>query len=344
MREGDPAPGTAGATFGNTASNWFPGISPTSLTRSGRYEFTTGLMGGDVIPGVNDRALYAGTVGGALTLIARGGQSCPRHRCVLPGVQPVLQPDQRRGRCRVPGHPDRRHDGPDQQLGHLDLEVRHAEPGRALRRPGSRGSRRSGDAGDRPGNDLRHLHRLEHGLQRPRADRRHRPICSEATITSGHRRQASCWPGTRSKGLFLAARAAEDIEGVPGNVRTSRLFWIHPVQQLGRRLPRSGKERDARPDGLSHRRGRRRDARSELLPIDGLRHRLRRGRLRRSRHEGQRVQRPDAAGRIRRERHRLQRREPRGLQGLLPGCRWGWLRRRRVRASAPARRRRPGMS
>jgi hypothetical protein len=88
VREGASAPGTAGATFGNPQNNWFPGCSPTSLTRNGKYEMAADLMGGDVIPGVNDRALYVGSVTGGLTMIARAGDPAPGTDAFFQGFSP----------------------------------------------------------------------------------------------------------------------------------------------------------------------------------------------------------------------------------------------------------------
>ena len=88
VREGDPAPGTSGATFGNLQDNWYPGCSPTSLTRSGKYEMAVDLKGGDVTYGVNDRALYVGTVGGGLTMIARAGDPAPGTDAFFQGFSP----------------------------------------------------------------------------------------------------------------------------------------------------------------------------------------------------------------------------------------------------------------
>ena len=96
VREGSPAPGTAGATFGNPDplppqpqdDNWFPGCPATSLTRSGKYTLASYLEGGDVIYGVNDNALYVGTVGGGLTMIARAGDPAPGTDAVFQGFSP----------------------------------------------------------------------------------------------------------------------------------------------------------------------------------------------------------------------------------------------------------------
>jgi hypothetical protein len=321
VREGDPAPGTLGATFANTGQGvGFPGVSVTSLTRSGRYEFTTDLTGGDVTPGINDRALYAGLIGGGPTMIARRGQPAPGTDATFDGFSPFYSLINDAGDVAFQATLTGGSSNPTNnsgiwiwRSGMLSLVVRSGGPVPVVP-PGLE------TPGIAPGttfdtfigwnmvfNDVGQIvvfAGLMGGDVLPGID--HNAVLA--------------WDPT--KGLFLAARAAEDIEFAPGNVRTA--------QQLGRGLQRSGKERDARADGPSHRRDRRRDARSELLPVDGLRYRLRWGRQGRSRNEGRCVQWRDAAGRVRRKRHRLQRREPRRLCRLLPGCRWGFLRRPRV--------------
>jgi len=78
VREGDPAPGTAGATFNNPDnSQWFVNVSQYTLTRSGLYSFTADLMGGDVTPGINDNAFYIGSPSNGLTMVARKGDPAP---------------------------------------------------------------------------------------------------------------------------------------------------------------------------------------------------------------------------------------------------------------------------
>src|SRR5262245_44578236 len=74
-REGDPAPGTSGALFGDLA-----GLSGqvTGINRNGRVMFPTSLVGGDVIGTTNDFAIYTGTPG-ALTIAVRKGDT------MLPG-------------------------------------------------------------------------------------------------------------------------------------------------------------------------------------------------------------------------------------------------------------------
>ena len=232
----------------------------------------------------------------------------PRHRCVLPGVQPVLQPDQRRGRCRVPGHRDRRHVEPGvNNSGHLDLEVRHAEPGRALRRPS-----RVPAGPDVPVpqttcdtfigwnmsfNDLGQI-LIQANLH-------------GGEISYGVDSQRAAGLGS-DQGTDRSRRGpVKTIEGAPGSVRTTRLFSVHPVHQHGRRLPQLWERPGRSACGPSSPKGARsRPSTLNCYPAtaygidadgDGYGDR---------RHEGQRVQRRDAAGRVHRERHRLQRRGP----------------------------------
>lgn len=66
MREGDAAPGTAGAIYSG---------SPTmaqGFTRTGQAAFTTSLSGGDTVVGQNDTALYAGGIGNVQLVVRRG--------------------------------------------------------------------------------------------------------------------------------------------------------------------------------------------------------------------------------------------------------------------------------
>jgi hypothetical protein len=76
-REGDAAPGTAGAAFGNPANSASLSAGNNNFTESGRYAFLTDLRGGDSVVGVNDRALYTGVVGGGNTLAVRRGSAAP---------------------------------------------------------------------------------------------------------------------------------------------------------------------------------------------------------------------------------------------------------------------------
>ncbi len=69
MREGDPAPGTAGALFGT------PTIAQ-GFTASARAAFHASTTGGDTVAGVNDHAWFEGGVGN-LQMIVRRGDAAP---------------------------------------------------------------------------------------------------------------------------------------------------------------------------------------------------------------------------------------------------------------------------
>jgi hypothetical protein len=221
-REGDAAPGTAGAAFATTSATWFPGVASTSLTRSGRYEFTTGLVGGDASQGINDGALYAGTVGGPLTLIARDGQSAPGTDAFFAGFSPWYSLINDAGDVAFQAMLRGGTTNPTNnsgiwlwKSGTLQLVVRSggAVPVAA---PGL------GTPGIAPGttfdtfigwnmvfNDLGQL-------------------VVNTTLLGGDIRGGIdahallAWDPV--KGSFLAARTAEEIEGAPGNVRTTRYF------------------------------------------------------------------------------------------------------------------------
>jgi hypothetical protein len=83
VREGDPAPGTFGgpsmnlATFNALAGEgWSAGTSNNCFSSTGRMIFQTELRGGDVMGGLNDRALYVGDTSG-LSMVARRGDAAP---------------------------------------------------------------------------------------------------------------------------------------------------------------------------------------------------------------------------------------------------------------------------
>lgn len=59
-REGDAAPGTAGAVYAGS-----PIMFANNLNNAGQSAFATNLSGGDVVPGVNDSAIYLATTSGA---------------------------------------------------------------------------------------------------------------------------------------------------------------------------------------------------------------------------------------------------------------------------------------
>ena len=75
-REGDPAPGTVGATFNNSLNTWSVGAGSCSFNSSGETIFQADLMNGDVVAGVNDRATYVGGAG-TLSLVVRRGDAAP---------------------------------------------------------------------------------------------------------------------------------------------------------------------------------------------------------------------------------------------------------------------------
>jgi hypothetical protein len=76
VREGDPAPGTAGGTFGVASNSWFVNVGPNCFNRAGNCVFTADLTGGDASAGINDRAIYRGGAGG-LAMIVRRGDPAP---------------------------------------------------------------------------------------------------------------------------------------------------------------------------------------------------------------------------------------------------------------------------
>lgn len=90
IREGDPAPGTAGASFGDSDGNWGAGYSVNDFTRSGKFLFTADLVGGDAIPGNNDRAVYIGSTGGTMTLLGRSGDPAPGTDGTFLGFSPFF--------------------------------------------------------------------------------------------------------------------------------------------------------------------------------------------------------------------------------------------------------------
>ena len=77
VREGQGAPGTAGATFNSSFDTWDPTVPPGGINASGQYLLNATLQGGDVVGGTNDLALYVGSMSGGLTLVARKGDPAP---------------------------------------------------------------------------------------------------------------------------------------------------------------------------------------------------------------------------------------------------------------------------
>jgi len=76
LREGDPAPGTAGAVFGGGSQIDAFELPPSPVTANGRFIFYTGLAGGGTTE-ANDGALYIADTTGAATLLAREGSPAP---------------------------------------------------------------------------------------------------------------------------------------------------------------------------------------------------------------------------------------------------------------------------
>jgi hypothetical protein len=72
VREGQAAPGTVGATFNNAANTWSLNVSVCALTASGETFLSVELLNGDVVPGMNDVALYRAGPSGTSLLVRRG--------------------------------------------------------------------------------------------------------------------------------------------------------------------------------------------------------------------------------------------------------------------------------
>jgi hypothetical protein len=81
-REGDPAPGTAGATLNNPSPNsFFFNTGPDGFNGAGQALMELDLAGGDVVVGHTDKALYLSGSSG-LTMLVRRGDVTPG----IPGV------------------------------------------------------------------------------------------------------------------------------------------------------------------------------------------------------------------------------------------------------------------
>ncbi|MCA9245097.1 MAG: PEP-CTERM sorting domain-containing protein, partial [Phycisphaerales bacterium] len=76
LREGDSAPGTVGATFGTATGSLSFTAGANDFTRNGKTLMAIDLTGGDVVAGVNDRAIYELTESGH-TLVSRRGDAAP---------------------------------------------------------------------------------------------------------------------------------------------------------------------------------------------------------------------------------------------------------------------------
>ena len=212
LREGDPAPGTAGAVFGNPANNWYPGMSSTALTRNGKYEFTSDLIGGDVIPGLNDRALFAGSASGGVTLVARGGQPAPGTDSYFWGFSPYYSLINEAGDVAFQATLNGGTVDPTnnsgiwiKRNGTISLVVRSGAPVAGM--PGTTYDTFIG--WNMVFNDLGQI--IVHGN-----------LLGGDVVPGLDDRILLAWDPV--KGLFNLARNGEQIEGVPGDIRTTRLF------------------------------------------------------------------------------------------------------------------------
>ena len=78
VREGDPAPGTVGATFNRPGDTWFVNVSASAFNNSGVALLSADLLNGDVVTGINDRGLF---------LLSKAGNSLAMRRGdPVPGV------------------------------------------------------------------------------------------------------------------------------------------------------------------------------------------------------------------------------------------------------------------
>jgi hypothetical protein len=87
LREGDLAPGTAGAVFGNATNTWIAGMGANAFNRLGAFAFAGDLIAGDTVPGVNDRAVFVGAASG-ITPVVRKGSPAPGTNSVFGTASP----------------------------------------------------------------------------------------------------------------------------------------------------------------------------------------------------------------------------------------------------------------
>jgi hypothetical protein len=71
-REGDPAPGTAGAVYFDNKSGDNVNWQFAKINRQGTVLFYSELAGGDVVVGINDFAYFTGTPGAVSMLLRQG--------------------------------------------------------------------------------------------------------------------------------------------------------------------------------------------------------------------------------------------------------------------------------
>jgi hypothetical protein len=214
LREGDPAPGTAGGTFSNGAGDWRPDMTANGFTRNGKYSFVADISGGNATPGVNDRVIYVGTVGGSLSILSRRGDPAPGTDGVFAQYNPIYVYVADSGRTVLPGDADRRHRGPGQRRRNL----------------GGHGG--SGDPG-RPGGVSRPRHRRGQVRQHDRAQHAYSDfgivfdcnLLGGDVVRSTNNRAVFAW--TPTQGTFLVARGGESMQVVPGVFKTTSLFGAY---------------------------------------------------------------------------------------------------------------------
>lgn len=84
VREGQPAPGTVGATFNTPGNFWSPNVGSCAFNNNGQTAILADLSNGDVIPGTNDAGIFVGGTSG-LTLAMRRGDAAPGTDAVFIG-------------------------------------------------------------------------------------------------------------------------------------------------------------------------------------------------------------------------------------------------------------------
>jgi len=76
VREGDAAPGTAGATFNVASNSWFANVPANGFNQNGEFMMHAELLNGDVVTGVNDRGIFIGSPS-SLSMALRKGDPAP---------------------------------------------------------------------------------------------------------------------------------------------------------------------------------------------------------------------------------------------------------------------------
>ncbi len=72
VREGDPAPFTAGGTFNIPGNSWFINTGSNTFNKYGQAALICDLMNGDAVAGVNDKAIYLMDPGSKSMMVRRG--------------------------------------------------------------------------------------------------------------------------------------------------------------------------------------------------------------------------------------------------------------------------------